>query len=157
MSSKAAPAKLNVGSASIPPSDDAPAALQEIYDALVEKAQRAMDWYETRQQQKKIGARFTRGVAILLGAITAIIPSVIAFLPERLTWWFLKDFPIVRLNPIATICGVGAATLILWDKFYGFSSSWMRFVTTYQEIQANLEDFRINWRKEILKLNSNQP
>jgi hypothetical protein len=47
--------------------------------------------------------------------------------------------------------------MILLDKFYGYSSSWTRYVTTYQEIQANLEDFRINWRKQILKLNSNVP
>jgi hypothetical protein len=58
---------------------------------------------------------------------------------------------------MATIIGVVAATMILLDKFYGFSSGWMRYVTTYQEIQSNLDEFRVNWRKQILKLNSNKP
>ena len=146
----------NVQSASVPSSADAPKGLQEIYDALVQKAETAMAWYESRQRSKKRGARYTRSAAIVLGASTAIIPSVIALLPERVSL-FGSDLAVVRLNPIATIFGVVAATLILFDRFYGFSSSWIRFIATYQEIQANLEDFRIGWRKQILKLNSNQP
>ena len=83
--------------------------------------------------------------------------SVIAFLPERLNGWFFEDFPAVKLNPVATIFGVACAATILLDRFYGFSSSWMRYVTTYQEIQANLDEFRIDWRKQLLRLNSNRP
>ena len=143
----------NVAVATIRPSDDTPQGLQEIYDALVAKAESAMAWYESRQRSKKLGARFVRSAAILLGALTAIIPSLIAMMPERI----FGDFPVVRLNPIATITGVAAATAILFDKFYGFSSSWGRFITTYQKIQQDLEDFKIGWRRQILKLNSNMP
>jgi hypothetical protein len=157
MTDKAAAPNKNVSSAEIRSSDDAPEALKEIYDALVDKAERAMAWYESRQHSKKLGARYCRGSAIVLGALTAIIPSVIAFLPEHVSLGPFENFAVVRMNPIATIVGIIAATLILMDKFYGYSASWMRFVTTYQEIQGNLEEFRINWRKQILKLNANQP
>ena len=147
----------NVEGAGIEPSADAPKGLQDIYNALVLKAEAAMTWYESRQRAKKRGARFVRSAAILLGALTAIIPSIIAMIPDRISMFGLTDFPVVRLNPIATITGVVAATAILFDRFYGFSSSWGRYVTTYQEIQHNLDDFRIGWRKQILKLNSNMP
>ena len=147
----------NIAAALIPGAEAAPAALEEIYVALERKAQDAMRWYETRQRSKKRGARITRGGAILLGAITTVIPSVIAFLPEKLSWWFFEDFSVVRLNPVATIFGVASATTILLDRFYGYSSSWMRYVTTYQEIQSNLDEFRINWRKQLLRLTSNRP
>lgn len=150
-------AHANIAAASIPGEQAAPAGLEEIYVALERKAQDAMRWYESRQRSKKLGARITRGGAILLGAITTIIPSVIAFLPERLNWWLFNDFPSVKLNPIATIFGVAGATTILLDRFYGYSSSWMRYVTTYQEIQSNLDEFRINWRRQLLKLASNRP
>ena len=143
--------------ATLPENDGAPAALKELYDALVAKAEGAMAWYESRQRDKKVGARRARGTAITLGTLTTIIPSVIAFFPEHVSFLGIKDFAMVRLNPVATIAGVLAATMILLDKFYGFSSSWMRSVTTYQEIQANLEEFRVNWRKQIIKLNGNQP
>lgn len=149
-------ANKNIRSAAIPKAPDAPRGLDEIYEALVVKAQTAMAWYESRQHRKKLGAHLTRTVAILLGASTAIVPSLIALLPERVAWGS-TTFASVRLNPVATILGVIAATMILLDKFYGYSSSWMRYVTTYQEIQANLEEFRINWRKQIVKLNSNVP
>jgi hypothetical protein len=152
----APPADKNVQSATIPGAPGTPLGLEEIYAALVVKAETAMGWYETRQQQKKRGAHYTRGFAIVLGAITAVMPSIIALLPDRVTWHTVT-FVSIRLNPLATVTGVAAATMILLDKFYGYSSSWMRYVTTYQEIQANLEEFRINWRKQILKLNSNAP
>jgi SMODS and SLOG-associating 2TM effector domain 2 len=146
----------NLDSLLISGSRDTPKGLEEIYDALVRKASSAMVWYETRQREKKRGARGVRTVAIILGALTAIIPSLIALLPERIHMWGM-EFSALKLNPLATIVGVAAATVILFDRFYGFSSSWMRYVTTYQDIQSHLEEFTIGWRKEILKLNSNQP
>lgn len=151
-----AASKDNLKGATIKPSSDAPPGLQEIYDALETKAVNAMKWYESRQRTKKRGARYVRSAAILLGALTAIIPSIIAMMPEHISI-FGFAFPVVRLNPIATITGVSAATAILFDRFYGFSSSWGRYITTYQEIEKSLDDFRIGWRKQILKLNSNMP
>jgi hypothetical protein len=138
------------------PAIEAPDDLSAAYDALVAKAEGALRWYDDSQRRKKIGARRTRGAAIVLGAFTAIVPSLITILPERLPLWG-EQVSVMKLNPIATIAGVVAATLILLDKFYGFSSSWMRYATTFQEIQSNLDEFRVNWRKEVLKLNANQP
>lgn len=134
----------------------APAGLQEIHDALVAKAQEAMAWYEGRQRTKKRGARLVRSAAILFGALTAIIPSLISMMPERILL-LGNEVASVRLGPIATISGVASATAILFDRFYGFSASWGRYIVTFQRIQQDLEDFRIGWRKQILKLNSNLP
>jgi hypothetical protein len=149
--------KSDVQTAAIEPSADTPNGLQEVYEALVTKAESAMAWYETRQRSKRRAARYIRTAAILLGALTAIIPSIIAMFPDRVSFFGLSDFPVIRLNPIATITGVAAGTAILFDRFYGFSSSWIRFITTYQEIENNLEEFRIGWRKQVMKLNSNNP
>jgi hypothetical protein len=138
------------------PSDGA-AALEETYKALEQKALGAMRWYEARQRSKKLGARLTRGGAIVLGAVTTIVPSLIAMLPQKVSFWGLHNFPAIKLNPLATILGVLSATAILLDRFYGYSSSWMRYVTTYQEIQSNLEEFRLGWQRHLLKLNRHQP
>ncbi|WBS05139.1 SLATT domain-containing protein [Pseudoduganella sp. SL102] len=134
----------------------APAGLQEIYEALERKATEAMAWYASRQRAKKRGARYIRTAAILLGALTAIIPSVIAMMPERI-FIMGAEMAVVRFNPVATITGVAAATAVLFDRFYGFSASWGRYIVTYQRIQQDLDDFRIGWRKQMLKLNSNMP
>jgi hypothetical protein len=141
--------KANLRGAPIPSHDaaSAPEGLSQVYDALVKKAEEALRWYETSQRAKKRGARVTRGAAIFLGALAAITPSIIAVLPEH-----LGDFAVVKLSPIATAIGVLAGTLILLDKLYGFSSSWMRFAVTYQEIQANLEVFKLEWRRRLFEL-----
>ena len=145
--------KANLRGAPIPSHDaaSAPEGLSQVYDALVNKAEEALRWYETSQRAKKRGARITRGAAIFLGALAAITPTLIAVLPER-----LGDFAVVKLSPIATAIGVVAGTLILLDKFYGFSSSWMRFAVTYQEIQAHLEVFKLEWRRRLFELSCGQ-
>jgi hypothetical protein len=143
----------NLPPASVPQAEGAPHALQEVYEGVVNKAEKAMRWYESRQRSKRAGARWTRMTAIVMGALATIIPSIIAFIPEK----SYPDFQLTRLNPIATVLGVAAATMILLDKFYGFSTSWMRFVNTYQDIQSKLDAFRINWQKQVLLLNANDP
>ena len=139
--------KANLRGALIPAKEDAPEDLSRVYTALVRKAEEALQWYESAQHLKRRGARLTRGTAIFLGALAAIAPSVIAALPDH-----LGTFAVLRLNPLATVIGVLAATMILVDKFYGFSSSWMRCAATYQEIQANLETFKIDWRRQLFLL-----
>ena len=152
-----AQAKANIKSAAIPSVGGAPPELETLYQTLVGKADEAMKWYERHQQSRKKWARYTRVGAILLGALTAIIPSLIALLPDKVNFWFFTDFPAVKFNPLATIAGVVAATLVLLDKFFGFSSGWMRYVATFQEIQDKLEAFGIDWRKQIVRLKSSSP
>jgi hypothetical protein len=98
----APPPNKNVEGATIPGAPNTPQGLEEIYAALVVKAETAMAWYESRQRLKKKGAHWTRVAAIVLGAIAAIIPSIISMLPERLPWGE-AGVASIRLNPIATI------------------------------------------------------
>lgn len=141
----------NLSVAAIKISSTASPDIQSIHDALIDKALDALEWYGARQRTKKLGARIVRSTAILFGALTAIIPSILAMLPDKL----LGEFSVIRLNPIATITGIIAATAILFDRFYGFSSSWGRYMVTYQRIQKDLEDFEIEWSKCLTAVSSN--
>lgn len=123
--------------------------LDVLYRAAIERALKALNWYEERQKSKKRGARFLRSSALLLGALTAIIPSVIALMPEQ-----VHGVSSVRLNPVATITGIAATSAILFDKFYGFSAAWGRFILTYQVIEQHLEQFKIGWRKKLLAIHN---
>jgi hypothetical protein len=35
--------------------------------------------------------------------------------------------------------------LVLFDKLFGVSSAWMRFMSTAQELEAQLDVFRVEW------------
>lgn len=141
--------KHNLRTAPFSPSQGAaaPEGLSSVYDALVKKAEEALHWYEVSQRAKRRGARITRSVAIVFGALAAILPTVVTALPDR-----LGDYQVARLNPVATALGVLAGTMILLDKLYGFSSSWIRYATTYQTIQGNLEAFKLGWQRKLFEV-----
>jgi hypothetical protein len=81
--------------------------------------------------------------AILLGAMAAIVPSIITMLPERMMWGDVS-FASVSLNPIATIFGViaalpagaakGAINVVVadWQKFD--ERTWTLQVTDVLEV-----------------------
>lgn len=130
----------------------APEGLSQVYEALVKKAEEALHWYEVSQRAKRRGAHITRSVAIGLGALAAILPTVVTALPDQ-----LGDYPVARLNPVATALGVVAGTMVLLDKLYGYSSSWIRYATAYQAIQGSLEAFKLGWQRKLYELHPAQP
>ena len=131
--------KNNLRTAPISPSQGvgaAPEGLSQVYEALVKKAEEALRWYEVSQRVKRRGAHITRSVAIGFGALAAILPTVVTALPDQLGDC---NYPVVRLNAVATALGVVAGTMILLDKLYGYSSSWIRYATAGEVFEVRLE------------------
>jgi len=48
----------------------------------------------------------------------------------------------------ATVLLVASVTFLALDKFFGFSSSWMRFIVTEMKIRTLLQEFQLNWEIE---------
>src|SRR6185369_1540504 len=47
------------------------------------------------------------------------------------------------------LIGLGGAA-IAFDRFFGFSSGWIRYITTEMAIQRTLHEFRIEWARLTL-------
>lgn len=127
--------------------------LGALADALSAKADDALRWYEQSQRNKKRWAIRLRLMAIVLGVLAALVPAVLPVL-SPLVRGSGDQWSVTDLVPLATVFGILAGALILLDKFFGFSSGWMRYAMAYQEIQARQERFRIEWARGLRRAGS---
>lgn len=60
-------------------------------------------------------------------------------------------------NLYGYIAFAGAGACLIFDRLFGFSSAWMRYITTSQTLQRKLEAFDLEWLAIWLKVDKGQP
>lgn len=114
--------------------------LTELANYAITNAQEFKDYYKKNSAYKKKWAKFLRVTAILSAAFGGLLPI--------LSQIFSKSDK-THLDPAwATVAISLAITAIGLDRFFGFSSAWMRFVTTEIKIESKIEQFQINIENE---------
>jgi hypothetical protein len=117
------------------PSDwlDPEPTLTGYYRVAEAKALAAIGWYLSRKGRKKRASRLLRAIAIALAAAGGIAPLVSLATPGsgRAAWGYV----FLAL----------AATCVGFDRFFGISSGWMRYLTVAQRLQARLERLQFDW------------
>jgi hypothetical protein len=121
--------------------------LEKIYNFAVENAEKNIKWYSNRGKPNQWWAQCIRFLAILFVALAGIAPLVIPVIPQTAP---NGADPSKLVNITYILIGI-AAFLIGVDKFFGFSSSWMRFVTTQIALETLLAKFRYDWAIESVK------
>jgi hypothetical protein len=118
-----------------------PTELCILYDHALAAAEKNINWYRTKQKPKQQLSHFVRCIALLLVIVGGLCP----LLPE------ISNLDASRYGYVFLAAGGG---LLLFDKLFGLSSSWMRFMAAAQEIEALLDAFRVDWACEESKLNA---
>jgi hypothetical protein len=121
-----------------------PGELAADLDGLYEWAQGiamdAIDWYLIEKQRK---ARWSRGLRTCAAVCTAsggAVPIVAISVghPALGNWGYLL---------LALAAGCAA-----YDRFFGFSSAWLRYMSAATALRALLDDFRLRWTLELARL-----
>ena len=112
--------------------DDAIAALHEFATKV---ARDALEWYWLAKKWPKRLSQGSRLLAIVATAIGGLIPLLTAGIIDasRGSWGYVA---------LAV-----AGTLVTIDKFFGYSSTWMRFTVSATELETALATFRLDWAK----------
>lgn len=114
------------------------ASIMQLYDSTVGEARKAIDWYGQKKPFKKHMAQGLRLIAILATIIAGIIPIIAP-----------TDVLGVTIRPawasVVVALGVGAIGL---DRFFGFSSGWMRFLLARQRLENRLLTFQYEWETD---------
>jgi hypothetical protein len=114
-------------------------ALSAIFDYAIAYAREAEGWYMNMRGPKRVGGRTLRVVAIALVGAAALIP----ILGE-----IYGDGGKPAIPPAwASVALLVAATLIGFDRFFGFSTGWARFLTAGLEIGRLRHDFEFEWQE----------
>jgi len=129
--------------------DDSLATLREHVE---NEAQRQIDWYHAKRKVKASISTGLRFVAILLFVLGGLVPIVKATLAPETIRRIGFDFGQTGYLLLAV-----AAGCVAMDRFFGYSSGWIRYVTTALAQEKSLEEFRLEWARCIAKLRGRQP
>jgi SMODS and SLOG-associating 2TM effector domain 2 len=111
--------------------------LEKVFKYVSGEAQQAIVWYLIKKDPKRKGARFLRFGAIVATTVAGLIPLLAEIFK-------VNGQP--QISPAwASVALVLAVALIGLDRFFGFSTAWMRFLTTEIQIRTALQAFRLDW------------
>jgi hypothetical protein len=122
--------------------------VETAYEQALRRASEAVVWYERAKDRKKRPAIALRFLAIVIGGLGTITPIVVSMLSDPLG---------KRLLPSASMFAAIAVGCVALDKFFGFSSGWMRYMSAMLELQEKIESFEFAWARERLKRASSSP
>ncbi|XXF78205.1 SLATT domain-containing protein [Myxococcaceae bacterium GXIMD 01537] len=123
------------------------AALEAFYEQVLNKAKSVALWYRVNKHKKRWWAIRLRVGAIVLGGLATLTPTVVMLFKPLLSDGWASTLPL-----LASIFAVMAATMALLDRFFGHSSAWIRYESTFQSIEALTESFELNWARLRMKL-----
>ena len=115
--------------------------LDRLYQFTVEEAKRTESWYWKNAGKKSFWARNLRVLAIIATAIGGIFPVVSQIITDA------NGNPWISPAWASVVLAIGGTCLAL-DRFYGFSSGWVRFMTTALNIQAWSKEFQYEWQQQ---------
>lgn len=124
--------------------------LHEVYLRSLKIATEAKGWYAKNSRSKKSGARNIRVLSILLAALAAILPTIGELLPSvGINYEIKAGWTVVLL-------GIAGALLLL-DRFFGFTSGWMRYIVAELQLNQIIQEFELDWETERAGWDANAP
>jgi len=118
--------------------------LERVFEQAVAHANGSAQWYARNLGSKKRMAQLLRVLAIFAAAVAGLVPLLAQLCPGISALW-------------STIALASGAVFIALDKFFGFSSGWMRYIRAQVALAALLEEFTLDWQIGFAGWHGQQP
>jgi hypothetical protein len=115
------------------------ASLSAVYAHAVAVSTAAQKWYASKRPSKRAWGRALRVAAILLGTAAAVLPIV-----SQITATSGKAAIAPGWSAVAVAAALASVAL---DRYFGFSSGWMRFMAADQRLVRQRSDFEYAWNQ----------
>ena len=113
--------------------------LEKVHQYVIDEAQGAISWYMGNKESNKRWSKRIRFFTILFITIGGIMPLVAVLeIPLHIRDWDITRYTISQFGYIALAI---AGSLLLFDRCFGFTSSWVRFITAATNIQKLITEF----------------
>jgi hypothetical protein len=123
--------------------------LEKLFNCAVKETNDSITWYELKRKPKQIGGQVLRVVAIILAGVAGIIPVIGEI--------FQNDGRPIIAPGWATVALAIAGLLVLLDRFWGFTSAWVRFMRSQQDLSETLRRFQFEWEENKVEWENGQP
>lgn len=119
--------------------------LRELYDWAELFASDSIAWYLNEKRRKANWSKGLRALSAVLATFGGAIPvaALSAGRPVLGNWGFV-------LLALAAGC-------LAYDRFFGYSSAWLRYMSAAINLRSQLSDFQLGWVKEMAALGSREP
>lgn len=112
--------------------------LEHLYQDTCKKVRDNIGWYTRNAKAKKTWAQTMRVLSLVLLGVGGALPVVI-------------DVFNLGISPsIATLVIAAGTGLVAFDRYMGYSTAWMRFITSELFMKGRLEAFEYEWENERL-------
>jgi hypothetical protein len=124
--------------------------LEQALDYAYAHADEAVSWYLRAKRAQRIWARLLRLSAILFIAAAGVLPVLIQIFQS-------PDGKPLLAPAWASVLLAVALLLIAIDRFFGFSTAWMRYITAELQIKQLKEAFELDSQAAIASLQEQPP
>ena len=140
----------DLGSLSWKTPEETEQSLGQLYRYAEKHAGDAAAWYWWSKKPKAMRSRGLRLAAILLTTFGGLAPLINA------VGWLQPPLNLYVGQAGYVLLGLAAACVGL-DRFFGYSSGWMRYVSTAQDITKTVSEFRMDWAMMLAKIGNGPP
>lgn len=120
---------------------DVATALTNIYSHATAHSAATREWYWRSIKSKRIASISGRSLSYALLVSGALLPVIAVLLPDEFR------LPATQIGVVA----IALAGLLLGaDRIFGWSSGWLRYVTTVTQMESMTLQFELDWARYIL-------
>lgn len=135
--------------------DDIQTSIIELYQYAESSANASIDWYGRNKNGLARWSQFLRAATIILTSAGGLMPIVSGLGLSKITLPFVNAS--VDVGQLGYFFLGLAAACVGYDRFFGFSSGWMRYITTKMILEKTLAEFRMDWAMMVAKLGDQTP
>lgn len=136
--------------------------LRRLFQAAVTHAQDRIDWYDNKAGELKAPSRRIRRLSLIVFSIGTLAPIIAGALVKLADlfgrnvkeptgwngWDYAAHLPLAEIGYI--LLGIAGAAVI-FDQFFDYSGSWMRFRQSQARLEVLLADLRFAWAELLAK------
>lgn len=122
--------------------------LTRLYGWTVENAQEQINWYARKSRPKRRFSQFLLVLAVLLGGFGILCPLIDNACRGCVVQILGCSASFLHLGYIFIAL---AGIVVLFDRSFGFSAGWMRFIETQMKLEQLLKEFRFEWTKAVAR------
>lgn len=130
---------------------DPMASLAALYGSTCARAQGQIDWYKSHVRWKRRFSWALRAFALIFIGIGSLLPLALA---ASLALGLKANQVYFGWGYVAFAIAAGC---VGFDKFFGFSSGWLRYIKTQLILETGLDQFGLDWASLVAKVANGKP